>query len=128
MQKTIFAGLVISGLILFVGLNVQAHDKDKIKKVRPLFKQEQVLARGLTGKILTVATSTVELQIGKKKTVSVEVDANDIIVNRIWDRINFSDLKVGDRIQVFGNLSATTTVAAKFIRDLSLPALTANPN
>lgn len=126
MRKTLFAGLLISGLIFSLGFSAQAKDgrglaKGEMKMHR-LLQQNGDQERILVGKVNSVATSSLEILIGKNKQFTVIVDSNDVILNRIWDKIAFGDIKTGDRIMAAGILNQTQ-MEAKFIRDLSLPQL-----
>jgi hypothetical protein len=77
----------------------------------------------ITGTVALVSTATLEIDVKNTKyTVNVDT-TNDIIVNRIWDKINLSDIKAGDIVNVFGN-KTDTTIDAKLVRDLTIPPLT----
>lgn len=79
-----------------------------------------VLEKNLTGKITSITGNAFKLMVGEKE-FTVNVDANDIVVNRIWNKIVLTDIKVGDRLMVFGAVT-NLSIEAKLIRDISLPS------
>ncbi len=80
-----------------------------------------VLEKNLTGSVTSVTGNTFKLTVGTKE-FTVNVDANDTVANRIWEKISLTDIKVGDKVMVFGAVT-NLSVEAKLVRDLSLPAL-----
>lgn len=79
----------------------------------------RVLEKTLTGKVTSITGNSFKLQVGTKE-FTVNVDANDIIVTRLWNKITLADIKVGDRVNVFGAVN-NLSVDAKLVRDLSIP-------
>lgn len=53
---------------------------------------------------------------------TVTTDASTRIVNRTWHKIPLSDLRVGDKVRVFG-VANDAGIAANLVRDISLPPL-----
>ena len=83
----------------------------------------------IVGSVISKTSNTIEIsQKNKKYTVNVDT-GNDIIVNRNWDKINFSDIKVNDKVSVFGLTTGNaTTINAKVVRDISLPVISSEEN
>ena len=79
-------------------------------------------AKVYTGVAGTVASSSLTLN-SENKTYSVLIASSTKILNRNWLRINLSNIRVNDRIRIFGILhgTSTTDIDAEVIRDISLP-------
>ena len=75
----------------------------------------------ITGTVTSVSSGTLNVKTYNNTEYIVNVEAGDIIVNRIWDKISLSDIKVGDKLMVIGQTTGSTTINAKLIKDLSLP-------
>lgn len=77
--------------------------------------------RTLTGIVNATSSTGFKMTAGSKE-YTVAVDANDILVNRVWDSITLADVKTEDRVSVFGSINNTTlSMDAKLVRNLSLP-------
>lgn len=77
----------------------------------------------IVGEVSSVGSSILKIDVRNREyTVNVDI-VNDIIVNRVWDKINLSDIKVGDTVNVVGT-KTDTTIDAKLVRDLSIPPFT----
>ena len=42
------------------------------------------------------------------------------VINRVWKKIALSDIKVGDKVRVYGAITGTN-ITAEIVRDISLP-------
>jgi hypothetical protein len=85
-------------------------------------KKDKDDAKVYTGVAGTVASSSLTLN-SENKIYSVLVASSTKILNRNWLRINLSDIRVNDRIRIYGILhgTSTTDIDAEVIRDISLP-------
>jgi hypothetical protein len=119
MKKIMAVSLIVSilavGVMGFYATNIAFAKGLK----NPTYILKGIQDGGVKGKVNSVATSSLSITI-KKANYTVNVSPSSIIANRVWDKINFSDIKVGDSIQVAGNL-ASSTIEAKMIRDVSFP-------
>lgn len=84
----------------------------------------------ITGTVLSLTSTTSPSVSGTlkvraySKEYTVNVESGDIVVNKLWDKINLNDIKVNDRVSIFGITTASTTINAKVVRDISLPLTT----
>lgn len=74
----------------------------------------------INGGVTAVSGSTITVKANNGTSYTVNIEVSDILVNRIWDKINISDIKINDRVMVYGTVSSTT-IDAKLVKDLSLP-------
>ena len=99
--------------------------KEDFKELKETMKMK-VAAHGnipgirmVAGSVITVDGSTLKVSI-KNQEYTVNTGTDDIIVNRVWDRINLTDIQPGHRVKVFGSVTEKI-IDAKLVIDTSLP-------
>ena len=98
---------------------VKTDKQEGKKEVKEAKKEGAKLFVGVAG---NVASSSLTLN-SKNKIYSVLIASSTKILNRHWLNINLSDIKVSDKIRIWGALhgTSTTDIDAEVIRDISLP-------
>ncbi|MDP3991593.1 MAG: hypothetical protein Q8P66_01665 [Candidatus Colwellbacteria bacterium] len=98
---------------------VKTDKQEGKKEVKEAKKEGAKLFVGVAG---NVASSSLTLN-SKNKIYSVLVASSTKILNRHWLNINLSNIRVNDKIRIFGILhgTSTTDIDAEVIRDISLP-------
>ncbi len=77
------------------------------------------LKRTLQGTIKEIGSGSFVLTV-RDTNYAVTTSASTRIVNRTWHKITLSDIKVGDKVRVYGLITGTS-IAAQIVRDISLP-------
>lgn len=85
-------------------------------------KEDKKEGRLFVGTASTVGSSTLTLS-SNTTLYTVYTTSTTKILNRNWLNISFSDIKVSDKIRVWGKLrgTSTTDINAEVVRDISLP-------
>lgn len=126
--------LAISGLALAIGASgftldasantgnrgrIQRSHQERIVRTKKITTERIATGRRVTvGTVSEKTGSTITLTRGAK-TYTVNASTDTRVLNKTWNTIALSDIKVGDKIRVFGTVS-DTTISAKTIRDISL--------
>lgn len=139
MKKNVRNALAISGLAIAIGasgltLTASAHpsrngngprferqqNPSKIARIKKVDRGEKTNRhrRTLPGIVTAVSNDEIIMTKGSKK-LTVKKSAETRILNRKWDVIEFSQIKIGDKIRVIGTL-ADKTITAQTIRNVSL--------
>jgi hypothetical protein len=139
MKKNVRNALAISGLAIAIGasgltLTASANsgktsnnlrfesqqNPSKIARVKKIDKSEQTKLhrRTLPGIVSAISENSLTLKKGNK-TFTVNTSTETRILNKNWNAITLSEIKIGDKVRVIGTLSETT-ITAKTIRDISL--------
>jgi hypothetical protein len=132
MKKNMRNALAISGLAIVLGTSGVAFDASastlngKDFQYERNFKKKNFLKnqnlqrhrRILFGKVISVSDNSLTMTRGQK-TFTVNKISGTRVFNKNWQKINFSQIKVNDKIRVQGTLSETT-ISARTIRDVSL--------
>lgn len=83
------------------------HPKNHVRKYRPIM-----------GIVLEKKDDCLVIRRNKRE-FTVKIDSDSRILNQKWQKVNFSDIRKGDKIRVFGELS-DSTITARTIRDISI--------
>lgn len=81
---------------------------------------EVVIQKTLQGTAKIISGNSFVLTV-RKTDYSVTVADSTRVVDRVWHKINLSDIRNGDKVRVFGKIDGTA-ISAQIVRDISLPA------
>lgn len=74
----------------------------------------------------TVPQSLMPEWIASRKYL-INIDSNTILLNRVHTQISLSDIKIGDKLNIYGGTDTTgATIDADIVRDISQPPTTQN--
>lgn len=139
MKKNVRKALAISGLAIAIGasgLNLSAsanntsdqysrferhQNPSKISRANKKEDRSEGIRRrrrAIPAFVTEISTDSITIKKGDK-IFEVKTSDETRILNRLWQKIERSDIKVGDKIRVIGALSETT-ITAQTIRDISI--------
>lgn len=137
MKKNVRNALAISGLALAIGTSgltltasanttnfrnsrVARHQSltriTRVKKTETIKKEAH--RRTFPGVVSAVSADSLTIKQGTK-TYTVAISSTSRVLNRQWKTINLSDIKEGNKVRVFGTVSAAT-ITAQTVRDISI--------
>lgn len=131
MKKNVRNALAISGLAIVLGtsgiiLDANASSfnektsrfernlKEKTTTKTEFFQRHRKI---VTGIVSSLTEDSLTITRGEK-TFTLTISPTTRIFNQAWEKIAFSDLKIGDQLKVAGTLSGSS-IAARTIRDIS---------
>lgn len=98
---------------------IQRSHQERIVRTKKITTERIATGRRVTvGTVSEKTGSTITLTRGAK-TYTINASTDTRVLNKTWNTIALSDIKVGDKIRVFGTI-ADTTISAKTIRNISL--------
>lgn len=135
MKKSVRKALVISGLAIALGTtgltldanastnsqnNIQCSHQQRIMRSRKAENNMRLYfkRRNISAEVTAIAANSLTAT-NNSKTYTLKISPETRLLNSKWEKINFSDIKVGDQIKVSGNIT-DTIITAKKIRDISL--------
>lgn len=138
MKKNVRNALAISGLALAIGASgltltasantanrsgLNTERQQSITKITRIKKAEEIKnikhRRTIPGFVSAISTDSLTITKGEK-TYTVTTSLATRVLDRKWNTTAFSDIKIGDKVRVFGTV-LTTDITAQTIRDISLP-------
>jgi len=134
MKKNVRNALAISGLAFAIGTSgfiidasantggnsrIQRSHQERIVRTRRVVTEKTATGRHIVmGTVSAVTDSTISLTKGAK-TYTINTASDTRLLNLSWKTIALTDIKVGNKIRVFGAIT-DATVSAKTVRDISL--------
>jgi len=82
------------------------------------------VVKTLQGTVKAIGSGSFILAV-RNTDYTVTVGTSARVTNRTWQKIGLSDIKVGDKVRVFGAVSGTA-IMAQIVRNISLPAPAGN--
>jgi hypothetical protein len=133
MKKNVRNALAISGLAIALGTSGIIFDASANSRSPIQYSHQQRIIRSrktenamrfsfkrnnINATVTTIASDSLIVFSGET-TYTVKISSSTRLLNKGWGKINISDIKVGDKIKVSGNVAGAIITARK-IRDISL--------
>lgn len=133
MKKNVRKALAISGLAFAIGASsftlranagndttarIQRSHQERIVRVKNLKSERISHTRGFAvGTVSVISENSITIE-NKSKHFSARISAETRLLDGAWNNITLSDIKIGDRVKVFGTTS-DGVISAKTIRNIS---------
>ena len=96
-----------------------ANNRKEIKQEAKHIRKSRPKPDFAKGNVSSVASSSITLN-ASSTPLTVIVTTGTKLISRIWSLITMAEIKIGDKLQVWGT-QASSTISASLIRDLSIP-------